>query len=109
MVSCAGWWYGEEAALGRPSIPAELTLLLLPEDIIIPAPLVGLILLLEFIIPSLLGAEDDEFPYDGDEDPLPEEAEEEDICLRNLARRLLNQTWIRASVNLVRWANSSRV
>lgn len=29
-------------------------------------------------------------------------------CLRIRARRLLNQTWIRASVKPVRWANSSR-
>ncbi len=88
--------------MGRP-IPVKPTL----ADIIIPAPVVGL-MLLEFIIPLEEEAEA-ELEYDGDEDPLPDEAEEEDICLRNLARRLLNQTWIRASVNLVRWASSSRV
>lgn len=36
-------------------------------------------------------------PYPEEEDP-----DELDICLRRRARRLLNHTWMRASVSLVR-------
>ena len=55
-----------------------------PVIVIIP---VGLMLFVFMLSPA-----DDEPPYGG-EDPVPEEAEEDDICLRNRARWLLNQTY----------------